>query len=158
MIGTRVRCTLWTVTVSYAVPSPEGPKDVVREMLVTTADPSGADLHDVARAVVNSTLRPGGPAGNFAMLGMKRHGDLGGLATCVDDAARQLEPGTMGAAVLAATESHRAELGELRRQLALAQARVRELENEAESWRSIGRMAAEVCGIPPLPPSEDNRG
>ncbi len=84
MIGTPIKATLWQVTYRYR---PEDrPEDLVAAtILLTTADPSGANVYEVARRVV---MKEAPRCTAFEMIGAARQAELFGLAN-VESGASQ---------------------------------------------------------------------
>jgi hypothetical protein len=115
------------------MPAPEGsnePEVVRRELLITTADPTGSDVHDVARVVA---LGPNPePWREFRVYELHHAAELQGLVTLAPSDGGRLPYDETGAAVLRATESHRGAIGDLSHELAIARTRIRELEELLE--------------------------
>jgi hypothetical protein len=136
VIGVKASSTLWKVGIQYrsrppGKPAPEGssePEVVRRERLITTADPTGADVHEVARVV---ELGPNPePWREFRVYEMHLAAELQGLVTLAPTDAGKLPFDETGAAVLQATASHRGAIGDLSLELALARVRIHELETQ----------------------------
>jgi hypothetical protein len=136
-IGTRIACTVWQV--NYRRHTEAG--TIVATEIVATADPTGADLCQVARAVVLGPSAP--PEHEFALLQVHRVAEVRGLARLEGDAAVPFDG--VGAAVLTATEGHRARIGELSRDLALAHHELdmarRDLAAAASAYAAIREWA-----------------
>lgn len=89
MIGKRISATIWQVDYSYtnsepprlihlATCEPEKPKTIAGQRLLTTADPTGCDLCDVARSVVCGAQAAA--VKDFTITHAHRIADIKGLA------------------------------------------------------------------------------
>lgn len=135
MLGSLISCTVWGVRWRHlnlepqrvvlfpgerSAPAPV--KMVEGELLVTTSDPSGADLCDVVRSLVLGAKAT--PAHEFALLHVHRVGDVRGLARCESDVGAPID--NLSAAMIIDAEGQRGRLDELDRELLLAEAALTE--------------------------------
>jgi hypothetical protein len=104
MIGTRIQGTLWTVTTRYRE-KPDG-EHRIDQRVIMTADPSGADLLDVARLLVLGDKAKAAEL-DFALMQSQRLNDrVEGLALVQSDQTARsklalvapLQPATTGSA------------------------------------------------------------
>lgn len=158
MLGQRINCTVWHVTWRHINLEPsrvvlfpgertpaQPPRLVEGALLVTTSDPSGADLCDVARSVVLASKAT--PAHEFSLLQVHRVGDVRGLGRVESDLAAPIDE--VGAAVLVATEHHRAAIGELSKELLLARVALEEERSRAAELQN--RLDSEHADTVPPP-------
>lgn len=121
MIGGRFKATLWQVRFSYQLAD----KPQIGECFVATADPSGADVLEVLRTTVMPDA--GATCEQLALVHVQRLCELRGLGI-IEPSRAPFDDA--GAAILVATEHHRAEIGRLRLELSQSSARVAELERQ----------------------------
>jgi hypothetical protein len=67
VIGTPVECSLWLVEYRHDNPDPKREPPFVHcpSVLIVSADPTGADVHEVARRVAEETTGQGKPVTGF---------------------------------------------------------------------------------------------
>jgi hypothetical protein len=136
MIGTAVEVALWRVTYRYKNPELAEKPDAqpwvgIDDVMVVTADPSGADLFDVVRSNVERGL--GKPAELFSVVHSARMGaGIRGLATLAEPGDQHRWHPEAGALLAKATLA-RVDADRARQRAELAEQRLRELE-DAVIW------------------------
>lgn len=145
MIGQRVSATVWSVMWQYtAVGAGERDAPVQGRQVFITADPSGADVLDVASSVVLAGKAT--PAHQFRLLECSRVADVQGLAMLPAEDRGWPALISTGSALLEATSRHAAAMHDLGKQLLLERSAREALEDELDLLRGV----ADGCATDPL--------
>jgi hypothetical protein len=121
MIGTPVECSLWLVEYRHDNPDPKREPPFVHcpSVLIVSADPTGADVHEVARRVAEETTGQGKPVTGFVCEFQQRKAvNVRGLANLT--APSEMAP-WVGSTNAHAVVDMANEISDLRRELASLQ-------------------------------------
>jgi hypothetical protein len=142
VIGSSISGTIWTVSWRYRKLD-TADQWISGRQLIITADPSGADVHDVTRLVVLGAAAK--PEHEFSILGVDRASDVQGLALLASGRPDRGWPADLpaGAAIADGCNHLQGRIGELGLRLAKAEAQVARMLPVVDAARTYRRGEVE---------------